>query len=58
MARYTYKIDFRFVSNLTVHDFSDYFLFVLEKINFRLVPKQIENCHHDYIPRDLKGNVP
>ena len=32
------------------------FLSILNKIDFHLVQNQKENCHHDHIPFNVKGN--
>ena len=32
------------------------FLSILNKMNFHLVQNRKENCHHDHIPFNVKGN--
>ena len=32
------------------------FLSILNQMEFHLVQNRKENCHHDYIPFDVKGN--
>ena len=38
------------------YDRGDSFPFDLNQVDFHLVQNQIENCHNDHIPFDLKGN--
>ena len=40
----------------SIHDRGDSFPFDLNKIKFSLAQNRQENCHHDQIPSDLKGN--
>ena len=48
------KLPFHFLSNLMGYDRGDSFPF--DRIEINLVQNRKENCHHDHIPFNLKGN--
>ena len=39
------------------YDRGDSFPFDFEEMEFHLVQNLKENCHHDHIPSNLKGNI-
>ena len=39
------------------YDRGDTFPFDFEQMDFHLVHKRKENCHHDHIPFNLDGNI-
>ena len=61
------KLYFQFISNLMGYNRGDIFTFdfepngilfllsILNQMEFHLVQNWRENCHHDYIPINLKG---
>ena len=51
------KLVFHFLPNLMGYDRGDSFPFdFLNQMDFNLVQNRKENCHHDHIPFNVKGN--